>query len=118
MKTYFLLVTVVVFACLPSARAADLPAGQTHVTFNKHIAPVLFKNCAGCHHPGEVAPFSLLTYGDAKRRAKQLAQVTADKFMPPWKSVEGHGKFLGKRRLTQDEIALIGRCAEQGADEG
>src|SRR5438874_8141847 len=107
MKNYIWFVAAVVFSWLSCASAADLPAGQSQVTFNKHIAPVLFKNCAGCHHPGEVAPFSLLTYGDAKRRAKQLAQVTADKFMPPWKSVEGHGKFLGERRLTQDEIALI-----------
>ena len=59
-----------VFAVLLCGRAlaADpLPAGE-HVTFNKSIAPIVFERCAGCHHPGEVAPFSLMTYGDVKKR--------------------------------------------------
>src|ERR1039457_4299548 len=28
------------------------------VTFNEHIAPIVYGNCSKCHHPGEVAPFS------------------------------------------------------------
>jgi mono/diheme cytochrome c family protein len=88
------------------------------VTFNKHIAPLVFKHCAVCHRPGEVAPFSLLTYADAKKRAKQLQTVTADRFMPPWKSVAGHGSFLGERRLSAEEIAQIARWVKQGAPEG
>lgn len=101
-----------------SALAADaVPAGQP-ITFNKHIAPLVFERCAGCHHPGEVAPFSLLSYGDVKKRAKQIVQVTADHFMPPWKSVEGHGRFVGERRLSTEEISLISRWASEGAPEG
>ncbi len=88
------------------------------VTFNKQIAPILFEHCAACHHPGEVAPFSLLTYADAKKRDQQICTVTSDHFMPPWKSVEGHGKFAGERRLKPDEIALISRWVEQGSKEG
>jgi len=38
-------------------------------TFNKDIAPILYQNCATCHRPGEVAPFSLLAYEDAAKRA-------------------------------------------------
>ena len=41
-------------------------------TFNKDVAPILYKNCAGCHRPGEVAPFSLLTYQDAAKRPSSL----------------------------------------------
>ena len=41
-------------------------------TFNKDIAPILYENCATCHRPGEVAPFSLLTYQDAAKRASLL----------------------------------------------
>ena len=99
----------------PVGKPAD--AGEP-VTFNKHIAPLLFQNCAACHRPGEVAPFSLLTYGDAKKRAKQLETVTSERFMPPWKSVAGHGTFLGERRLTGEEIALLSRWVQQGAPEG
>src|ERR1017187_2213951 len=31
-------------------------------TFARDVAPILYRHCAICHHPGEVAPFSLLTY--------------------------------------------------------
>jgi uncharacterized protein YgiB involved in biofilm formation len=37
-------------------------------TYNHDIAPLLYENCAGCHRPGQVAPFSLLTYQDAAKR--------------------------------------------------
>src|SRR5437868_9869878 len=109
---------VLLFVFSLSAVAAEpLPSGE-RLTFNKHVAPLVFERCAGCHHPGEVAPFSLLSYGDVKKRATQIAQVTTDRFMPPWKSVEGHGRFVGERRLTTDEISLISRWVEQGAAEG
>ena len=101
-----------------SARAAEaLPAGE-QPTFNKHIAPIVFEHCASCHRAGEVAPFSLLSYGDVKKRAKQIARVTSERFMPPWKSVEGHGRFIGERRLTQEQIALISRWAAGEVAEG
>jgi hypothetical protein len=55
-------------------------------TFNKDIAPILYQNCVTCHRPGEVAPFSLLTYQDAAKRAKLISTVTERRYMPPWKA--------------------------------
>ena len=63
------------------------------ITFNKHIAAIVWKNCAGCHRPGEVAPFSLLSYRDVSKRAEQIQDVTARHVMPPWKPQAGHGEF-------------------------
>lgn len=87
-------------------------------TFNKDVAPLLWKNCAACHRPGEVGPFSLLGYQDAAKRAEFLAQITADRRMPPWKAEAGFGKFHDEQRLTADEIALLRRWADAGAPEG
>ena len=87
-------------------------------TFNQDIAPILYENCALCHRPGEVAPFSLLSYQDASRRAKVIATVTRKRIMPPWKPEPGFGKFLHERRLTDQQIALIGEWAEAGSPEG
>ena len=56
-----------------------------------------------------MAPFSLLTYEDAAKRAKLIAAVTAARVMPPWKPEPGHGAFLNERRLTDSEIALFAR---------
>ncbi|MBL8796956.1 MAG: ascorbate-dependent monooxygenase [Planctomycetia bacterium] len=100
-----------------SVTAADANIPQ-QPTFNKHVAPLIFEHCAACHRPGEVAPFSLLTYRDVQKRARQIQGVTSKRLMPPWKAVAGHGDFQGARRLSENEIALLARWAETGAAEG
>jgi Flp pilus assembly protein TadD len=88
------------------------------VTFSKHVAPIIWRRCAGCHRPGEIGPFSLLTYADVKQRATMIAQVTERRIMPPWKPVPGTGEFLDSRALTDDEIRTIARWVAEGATEG
>jgi mono/diheme cytochrome c family protein len=104
-------------AALPAGRD-DAPAPPGTLTFNKHVAPVLFDNCVSCHRPGEVAPFSLTTYADVKRRSKQIGDVTGRRYMPPWKADEGAGVFHGARQLTDAQIRLIRQWADEGAAEG
>lgn len=89
-----------------------------NLTFNKDIAPIVFNNCSTCHHPGEVAPFDLLTYSDVKKRDKMIAAVTQTRYMPPWKAEHGFGEFKGERYLSQKEIATIKAWVEQGSKEG
>jgi tetratricopeptide (TPR) repeat protein len=103
-----------------SGAVSAAPPTQTApgvVTFSKDIAPVVFDRCAGCHRPDGSAPFSLLTYQDARSRATQLAAVTAARSMPPWQPEPGHGDFEGSRRLTDSEIQLFQRWAP-GVPEG
>ena len=87
-------------------------------TYNQDIAPILNQNCAGCHRPGEVAPFSLLTYQDAAKRASLIASVTKARIMPPWKPEPGYGDFRDGRRLSGEQLALIQDWAGHGAPEG
>jgi hypothetical protein len=86
-------------------------------TFNQDIAPILHKNCASCHRPGEVAPFPLLSYQDAAKRAALIKVVTEKRYMPPWAPEPGFG-FAHERRLTDAEIALIGEWASNGMPQG
>ncbi len=95
----------------PLAKAASPP------TF-VDIAPIVYEKCAPCHHPGEAAPFSLLTYQDVKKRAAQIATVTRTGYMPPWLPEKGYGDFSGDRRLTAAEIATIAAWVHDGAPEG
>ena len=104
------------YAATPLAGAADVDPGG--VTFNKHVAPILYKNCTGCHRPGEVAPFALLNYRDAAKRAGLIAEVTTGRVMPPWKAEAGAGHFADERRLADDQIATLRKWAEAGAPEG
>jgi hypothetical protein len=91
---------------------------KTAVTFAKDVAPIVFKNCTTCHRPGEVAPFTLMNYQDAKKRAKQLALVSESRFMPPWKADPKFGSYHDERILTNEQIATLKEWADAGAPEG
>ncbi len=41
-------------------------------TYHKDVERILQKNCQDCHRPNQVAPFSLLTYQQARKRASDL----------------------------------------------
>ncbi len=97
---------------------ALLAVAALHPVFTRDIAPILYQHCASCHHEGEVAPFPLITYEDAGKRAKLIAEVTRTRAMPPWKPVPGYNHFAGERRLTEAEIETIQRWAATGAREG
>jgi mono/diheme cytochrome c family protein len=88
------------------------------VTFNEHVAPILYTNCAVCHRPGEIAPFSLLSYADAKKRAKQIAEITTDRTMPPWHADRDNPAFTNDRSLSDRDVALLAAWARGGAAEG
>jgi thiol-disulfide isomerase/thioredoxin len=88
------------------------------VTFTRDVAPIFNKSCVSCHRDGEVAPFSLQTYAQARTWASQVKDYTARKLMPPWKAVPGHGDFHDARILTDNEIATIARWADAGAPQG
>lgn len=88
------------------------------ITFSDHIAPLVQRNCAPCHRPGEAAPFSLLSYDDVKRHATQIADVTKRRYMPPWLPTPSSGPFVEERRLTSAQIQLIQDWVRQGAPQG
>ncbi len=93
-------------------------AAQAAPTYTKDVAPILYKNCASCHRPGQVAPFSLLTYRDAAARALQIAAVTGQRYMPPWKPEPGYGHFSNERRLSDADIRTLGEWARAHAPMG
>ncbi|HXI44103.1 MAG TPA: tetratricopeptide repeat protein, partial [Bryobacteraceae bacterium] len=82
------------------------------------IAPLMFRHCSPCHRPGEAAPFSLLTYADARKHATQIVAVTERRYMPPWLPEPGYGDFNGNRRLAGDELRLIADWVNEGSIEG
>src|ERR1700722_14202784 len=68
------------------------------VTFSRQIAPLIYTHCTTCHRRGEAAPFELLTYADARKHAKDIADLTERRAMPPWKAEHGIEEFVGAGR--------------------
>jgi hypothetical protein len=112
------------------AGAVTLLAGHGHaltqspapasVTFAKDVAPILQRSCQNCHHPGSIAPMSLLTYEEARPWARSIKQRVSAREMPPWfvdKSV-GIRKFKDDPSLTDTDIAKIVGWVDQGAVRG
>ena len=88
------------------------------VTFNGQIAPIIYGNCSPCHHPGEAAPFSLLSYQDVVKKGKTIGKATASHIMPPWKAEPASYSYRDERRLTDEEITMIQSWVSQGMPEG
>src|SRR5438874_8398335 len=87
-------------------------------TFTKDVAPIFQKNCQICHRPGESAPFSLLTYEQARPWAKAIKAATLQRKMPPWFADPHYGKFSNDRSLKQSEIDTIVAGVDGGAPQG
>ncbi len=98
-------------------RLAAGPAVETP-TFTRDIAPLLDARCVTCHQADGDAPFSLVTYAEVRQHARQIADVTAKRYMPPWKPEPDSPRFLAERRLRDEEIALIQRWVNAGVPEG
>jgi mono/diheme cytochrome c family protein len=97
----------------------EAPAVAARPTYSKDVATILQKNCQECHRPGQVGPFALETYEQARKRATDIATVAEDRAMPPWKAAPHVGvKFKDARTLSEPEIATLVAWSEADAPEG
>jgi mono/diheme cytochrome c family protein len=87
-------------------------------TYTRDVAQILSENCVVCHRKGEVAPFALETYPQARAWSRQIKEYTARRLMPPWKAAPGYGSFRDARFLTDAQIAVLTRWADAGAPHG
>lgn len=92
--------------------------GQATPTFNKEIVRIFQNNCQTCHHAGDIAPFSLMTYREARPWAAAIREAVLLKKMPPWKPVLGCGDLRDARILDQPAIDAIVAWVDGGAPEG
>lgn len=109
MRTFLFLMSLLIFT---------ISLAQKPVTYNKDIAPIIEAKCVSCHKPNEAAPFSLLTYEDAAKRATNIASVVKSRFMPPWKADDHYTSFANNRSLTDKQIELIQSWARDAAPKG
>lgn len=88
------------------------------VNYAEHIAPLINKHCLECHRPGEVGPFSLIGYEQARKWAPMIALVAERQVMPPWKAADAHGVFEDENVLTRAQIQTLKNWDQAGAPRG
>src|SRR4029450_8605302 len=95
-----------------SAAVPDKP------TFTKDVIPIFQKSCQSCHRPGQMAPFSLVTYEDARPWARSIKQKVETRYMPPWHLDRTIGEYDPDPSLSDDQIETIAKRGDGRATEG
>ena len=111
-------IVATLYASGPGAAKSANAQNSALTTFTRDIAPIVFRSCAPCHHPGEAGPFSLVTYGDAKSHARQIADVTRKRLMPPWLPSADGLLFAEDVHLSEQDIAQFQKWLDDGLREG
>ena len=95
-----------------------VPATAATPTFSDNVAPILYKHCASCHHPNDIAPMSLLTYQEVRPWASSIKEAVVTRKMPPWKADPHIGKWSNDPSLSAAEIETVKAWVDNGKPEG
>ncbi|MBX3470809.1 MAG: cytochrome c [Planctomycetes bacterium] len=109
------LLALTAFALAPLARADEPARGPT---FHRDVEPILQQRCQVCHRPDGVGPFPLLTHDDVAADLPTIAQVVADRRMPPWHADPAVGTFSNSRALSDAERSTLLAWIEAGGPKG
>ncbi len=99
-------------------RVPSRPATQTEVGYHGAVASILARHCVTCHQPGQVAPFRLDSYRQAKRWSRAIRDAVDDGRMPPWHADPRYGRFANDPRLSDAERATLFAWIDAGSPEG
>jgi hypothetical protein len=108
--------TTEVDGCLIGRVSRIEPRGD--VTYSNQIARLMQKRCVECHRPGELAPFTLTSYEDARGWAEMIREVVGESRMPPWFADPRHGQFANDPRLTDEEKRQLFTWIDNGCPQG
>ena len=88
------------------------------VTYAADVARIIQDRCQSCHRPGQVGPFPLLTYDDARKHAAMIREVVEERRMPPWHADPRYGHFSNDRSLSAQDRATLMAWIDQGTPLG
>lgn len=119
MKPMTLLLLTVAAGCTTQNTAEVLPGPTSGLTYYQDAAPILGEKCASCHQPGGIAPFSLMTYAEAKQQASRIKFAVEGGVMPPLPpEQDGCQPLDDERNMTAAQRATLAGWAGGGALEG
>lgn len=105
--------------CLLAGLGAWAQTIDTNYTYARHIAPIINKNCTGCHNPnGLKADLPLNSYKRVFDRRHLVSYMVTTRQMPPWPPDPAYSRQLHERALSNAEITAIQKWVQNGAQAG
>jgi thiol-disulfide isomerase/thioredoxin len=101
----------------PERPAPSADSTQAGVTYHRDVLPFLHTHCQRCHSPGQVGPFSLLSYDDAVEWIDIGLEEIDARRMPP-AQIESDFDFAGPKAPIAAEIAMLREWVAAGKPEG
>src|SRR5439155_16814537 len=98
---------VVACVLLLGIGAVSVESAPQPATFYRDVLPILEQHCQSCHRPGEIAPFSLVTYKETKPWALPILGSIRNGKMPPWFADPCCGHFANDPSLSRKQIETI-----------
>jgi hypothetical protein len=102
--------------CIVNFPHQDKPAKK--ISYSKTIAPLLEKNCVGCHQKGGIGPWSMTSYEKILGFAPTIREVVRTQRMPPWHADPAVGHWISDRSLSPEDAATLVHWMEAGAPRG
>jgi mono/diheme cytochrome c family protein len=102
-------------AALAMEREQKAPAATP--SFTRDVAPVIAEKCAGCHRPGGIAPFPLVTARQISASSTAIAGAVQARLMPPWPPGKRSPAYVGQeaRILSAEQRSTILAWVRAGA---
>ncbi|HMJ11695.1 MAG TPA: monooxygenase, partial [Polyangiaceae bacterium] len=87
-------------------------------TYYRDVKVIIDANCTGCHKAGGVAPMPFENAEQVQPFASAMSYAVEHRHMPPWMASPGCNEYEPDRSLSDRQIQIIRRWAEQGAPIG
>ena len=112
MPLKFGLVVSTVFFFMLATSGRVFSQTNTQVDFQRDIAPILEKNCTGCHHAG--ATYARLELTSREELLQKKLIVAGDPDKSPFFETVQKGTMPPQQKLPLEEVNAIRRWIEQG----
>ena len=84
------------------------PTGTAaRVTFSTDVAPILYKNCVGCHRPGEIRADVAQDLRRGTSWVRAIRRAVSERTMPPWGADPQFSEFVNDARLGGKDVATL-----------
>src|SRR5260370_9509167 len=96
----------------------DNRAAGAGPTFNRDVAPIMFRRCANCHRPAQAAPMALVAFKDVRPWAQAIKKKVVAREMPPWYADPRSATFRNDPSPSNQKIATIAAWDDPGPQAG